>query len=516
MNTSNTDLQQLFGLLDTLPNPVTLNKQAFDENGEEYDQIIYLNKSFLKTIGYTTEDIPNDRVWFTKAYPDLEYQNYISTKWFESVEKCKKEKGDIIGFTAKVRCKDNNERWFNVTTQLSHTISNEYRTIVFMETDTPQKMQLDLDNKSLELQRNELLTKTIIDTVTIRIFWKDINGVYLGCNKAFLEDAGLTDYADIIGKTDYDMTWKDDALHYIEDDQKVQSSGIPKINYIERQPHENGETTILSTSKVPLRNSAQGIIGILGTYLDITTEYKATEELKKQEELLVFQSRQAAMGEMLSMIAHQWKQPLSTISSIVAKIQLNSLLDIDSTDNMESDMKSINNQIQYLSHTISDFMNFIKTDKDRSNVLISEPINNALSIIGKLLSNNSIEITTNYKSEKIFSTYDKELQQVFINIIKNAADVLIEKRMIDTQIEISTYDDDKFIYIDITDQAGGIDPKVIKNIFDPYISTKKDKNGTGLGLYICKTIIENHLKGTLNAYNINDGAKFTIKLPFVF
>ena len=507
------NLQQIFKLLDTLPNPVTLNKQVFDENGEEYDEIVYVNTSFLNTIGYTTEDIPSDRVWFTKAYPNPEYQDYISTEWFNAVDKCKKENTDLIGFSAKITCKSNNERWFNVTTQLSYPIADQYRTIVFLETDAPKKIKLDLDNKSLQLKRKEILIKTIMNTVATRIFWKDLNGVYLGCNRAFLEDAQLNDDSEIIGKTDYDMVWKSDAKRYIDDDKEVQSSGIPKINYIEEQPHEDGETTILSTSKVPLKNNANETIGILGTYADITAEYKSNAELKKQEELLIFQSRQAAMGEMVSMIAHQWKHPLSTIASITANVTINQVLEINQKDTIEKNMKSIDEQIKYLSHTISDFTNFFKSNKNKSEIKIDKPIDAALSIINHLLIKNSIEVKKNYDSKKTFFTYDKELQQVFINIVKNAADVLIERNIKNTFIEISTYDDNKFVYVDITDKAGGINQSIIGNIFEPYISTKNEDSGTGLGLYICKTIIENHLNGKLEASNIDDGAKFTIKLP---
>ena len=95
---TNANLFQLFDLLDTLPNPVTLNELSYDEAGEPYDKIIYVNKSFIKTIGYTTEDIPDDRSWFQKAYPDEEYQEYITSEWFKAVEKAKAEGKDLTGF----------------------------------------------------------------------------------------------------------------------------------------------------------------------------------------------------------------------------------------------------------------------------------------------------------------------------------------------------------------------------------------------------------------------------------
>lgn len=512
MNDDN--LSQLFDLLDTLPNPVTLNERAYDENGELFDKIIYVNKSFLKTIGYTTEDIPDDRVWFLKAYPQESYQHYIATEWFKAIAKAKEENSDLKGFPAKVRCKDGEDRWFSITTQIDHPISDKYRTIILVQTESPSETKLELDEKSLNLINKKLLLRTIIDTVPIRIFWKDRDGVYLGCNRAFLEDAGLKNEDEIIGKTDYDMIWKEDAERFIADDKRVIESGISELNFVERQPQAEGKYITLSTSKVPLKGSSGETIGILGIYQDITEEHEMKETLKEKEKMLHFQSRQAAMGDMIAMIAHQWRQPLSTISAIACNIQIQQALGSGSEEKLKEHSAVLLDQTQYLAQTISDFRNFYKQDKAVKTVQAADIIKDSLLIIDQLLNNSNISLHTSYCSVKQFNTYPKELQHVLINLIKNAADILLEKEG-ERWVKIATLEDEESVVFEVSDNGGGIDQTIIEHVFEPYFSTKKEKNGTGLGLYMSQTIVERNLKGTISCKNTAEGAVFTVRLPII-
>ncbi len=511
----NTNLSQLFDLLDTLPNPVTLNELAYDENGVAYDKIIYVNKNFIKTIGYTTEDIPDDKTWFAKAYPDVDYKQYITTEWFKAVDKAKEKNSDLVGFPAKVHCKDEVERWFSVTTQLTHTVSKKYRTIVFVQTQNPSETKLELDEKSLALLNEKRLLKTIIDSAPIRIFWKDSNGVYLGCNRGFLDDAHLQEELQIIGKTDYEMVWKEDAERFREDDRRVRESGVPELNFIERQPQKDGSYLMLSTSKVPLKDSKGNTIGVLGIYKDVTKEFKVKEELKEKDKLLLVQSRQAAMGEMIAMIAHQWKQPLSIIATVINTFQLEQALGESSQEDLDKHAKTVMDQVSYLSRTINDFRNFFKQDKAIQEVQPCTIIDDALLIIGKLIENSSIELRVSCLSDQTFYTFPSELQHVFINLLKNAADILVEKNKDEKWISIVIRQIDGFVLFEISDNAGGIDEVLLERIFEPYFSTKNEKNGTGLGLYMSKTIIEKNLKGTLRCTNSDVGAVFTVRLPML-
>lgn len=511
---NNANLPQLFDLLETFPNPVTLNELAYDENGVAYDKIIYLNSSFLKTIGYTKKEIPDDRTWFDKAYPDKAYQHYITSEWFKAMTRAEEDDINMIGFPAKVHCKDDKDRWFDVTTQINHPINGKYRTIIFVQTDAPEKNKLELDKKSIELTDERHLLKTIIDTAPIRIFWKDINGVYLGCNNAFLEDAHFDNENDIIGKTDYDMVWESDAELYREDDKKVRESGIPQLNYIESQTQTDGKFLTLSTSKVPLKDYFGNTIGVLGLYQDITEEYEAKKKMIKQEKFMIIQAKQAAMGEMISMIAHQWRQPLSSISAIAGTLSIDLMMDEYKKEFFEERLGTIAEISQHLSSTIDDFRSFLKEDKIMMNITLNELFESSLNIIGATLESKGVKIEREIENI-VLMTYPNELIQVFLNLLKNAQEAMQEKEISEGKIWIHAYEKDSMVYCTFKDNAGGIPEEIINMVFNPYFTTKSKIDGTGIGLYMSKTIIEEHCKGSLTVSNQDEGAVFTIKLPIL-
>jgi len=240
-------------------------------------------------------------------------------------------------------------------------------------------------------------------------------------------------------------------------------------------------------------------------------ESKITLEVqknRKKDKQLLEQSRMAQMGEMMSMIAHQWRQPLSAISSTSAGINLKAKLNkLDKTTCIELTDK-ISDYAQHLSSTINDFRDFFKPNKERKETTFTELLNGVLKIVEVSIENKNIKIIKKFSSNKTFHTYPNEIKQVILNLLHNAEDILIEKNIENPQIEINTYENK----ITISDNGGGIDENIIDKVFDPYFSTKKQKNGTGLGLYMSKTIIEEHCSGKLCVHNDENGAVFTIIL----
>ena len=236
------------------------------------------------------------------------------------------------------------------------------------------------------------------------------------------------------------------------------------------------------------------------------------KELEEKQKQLLQQSRLAQMGEMISMIAHQWRQPLAAISStsstILLKSKLNKL-DKESTIELAS---RINEYSRHLSNTIEDFRNFFKADKKQDISNFSIMVDNVISIVKPSLDNKKITIIKDIKHKKPFKTYPNELKQVILNLIKNAEDALVENRIVNPHIKIKTYKKGDKAILEISDNAGGIPKDVLPKIFDPYFSTKKKKDGTGLGLYMSKIIIEDHCKGKISAYNDKEGAVFKIEL----
>ncbi|CAM3509402.1 transporter substrate-binding domain-containing protein [Arcobacter aquimarinus] len=246
-------------------------------------------------------------------------------------------------------------------------------------------------------------------------------------------------------------------------------------------------------------------------------EDRILEEIKKNEEKtkqLIQQSRLAQMGEMISMIAHQWRQPLAAISATTNNILLKTMLNEKiPMEELSKELNLITDYSQHLSHTIDDFRNFFKTDKIKTEISLEELIDKTINIIKIQFETEEIKVEKNYKfNEKILS-YSTELQQVILILLKNAEDALVEKEIKNKRIKISTHKENDFVIIEVEDNAKGIPNNIIDKIFDPYFSTKKEKEGTGIGLYMSKIIIDEHCNGNLSVKNSKFGAIFKIKLP---
>jgi len=239
---------------------------------------------------------------------------------------------------------------------------------------------------------------------------------------------------------------------------------------------------------------------------------KVKEEVEKnrqKDQHMVQQNRLAQMGEMISMIAHQWRQPLTAISSTSSALRLKAQFNkLDNTTVIElSD--NISRYAQHLSCTIDDFREFFKKNKDKNKASYDELIQGVLDIVETSIKNKNITIKKDFTSTEIFCTYTNEVKQVILNLLKNAEDVLLENNIENPTITIKTYHN----ILEVSDNAGGVPEDIIDKIFDPYFSTKTKKDGTGLGLYMSRTIIHEHCKGELKVANNKEGAVFTITLP---
>ena len=259
--------------------------------------------------------------------------------------------------------------------------------------------------------------------------------------------------------------------------------------------------------------------------LNETLEQRVKLEVKKNREkdkTMLHQSRLAQMGEMISMIAHQWRQPLTAISTTAIEMKLKIEFedhDLDNKNDQElckqeflEDLTNVEGYVQNLTTTIDDFRDFYKPHKNKVNELIQLSIKRSLNVVRNSLKSDQIDIIEEYTSSINLKIYDNEMMQVFLNIFKNAQDNFKDQQIENKVITISTKDTKEGTVISICDNGGGIDNDILPNIFDPYFSTKHEKNGTGLGLYMCKIIIEEHHKGKLNVENTNDGVCFIIIL----
>jgi len=240
---------------------------------------------------------------------------------------------------------------------------------------------------------------------------------------------------------------------------------------------------------------------------------KVEEEVEKnreKEKKLMQQSRLAQMGEMLSMIAHQWRQPLSAISSTSSALEVKAELDKLDKETVRKSAENISKYAQYLSETIDDFRNFFKSNKEELETSLNSMIKSVMTIIQTSIEDKNISLILELNTQKRFVTYPNELKQVILNLIKNAEDVHLEREVEDAYIKITTYSDGETEVLEVSDNAGGISENILNKIFNPYFSTKLKKNGTGLGLYMSKTIVEDHCGGELSVINSGEGAIFKV------
>jgi len=281
------------------------------------------------------------------------------------------------------------------------------------------------------------------------------------------------------------------------------------IKYIK----ENCET-LFSPDGIPLIS--------YGTVQDITDKVKLEQEIKKKDGFMLHQSRLAQMGEMMSMIAHQWKQPLSAIaaSQISVKVALElGKYDFDKPQEREEFFKFLDKNlekialyVQTLSGTIQDFSDFYKPTKKSIWTSVDSIVSKSYKLLNDSLSAAGITVKFELQSKSQLKMHENEFMQVILNMVVNAKEQLISKKINNPEITIRTYEEDKHIFLEIEDNAGGIDEEIMEYVFDPYFSTKHEKNGTGLGLHMSRIIINEYHNGNINVKNGEHGAIFTISL----
>lgn len=240
---------------------------------------------------------------------------------------------------------------------------------------------------------------------------------------------------------------------------------------------------------------------------------KQLEKRLENEYLLMQQSKLATMGEMLGHIAHQWRQPLAQLGGIFMNMDASYAHGELNPESMQKHVSHGNELIKYMSQTIDDFRYFFEPNKEEKLFDVSECIQNAINIIEASLTYYHIELEViNISSPPLITGYPSEFSQVILNLLDNAKDVFIEREIKNPKITIETAVQNDEVTVCIKDNAGGIDSTLMSQIFDIYFSTKRDKGGSGLGLYMSKLIIERKGMGKITVHNDTKGAVFSILL----
>lgn len=236
------------------------------------------------------------------------------------------------------------------------------------------------------------------------------------------------------------------------------------------------------------------------------------EKNRQKEMLLIQHSRLAAMGEMIAGLSHEWRQPLKNLSTLIE--DLGEAREFGEIDEQYLDRFSIESmgQINLLARLIHDFRKFYRPNKEKCAFSVGDSIEEALSLFSSSLNNYGIQVDFVYRGQQMAYGYPNDFSQVVLNILLNARDAFVGKEHPNRKIYITIAETNRFIAAAITDNAGGIDPAMLKNVFEPFFTTRP--HGTGLGLYMSKLLLEN-MDGMIEVENTSDGARFCLSVPKV-
>ena len=456
---------------------------------------IDVNEYLCHLIGYTKEEL------LLLTFQDITHPDDIQ-KDMAHVEQLLNGIKETYGAEKRYIHKNGNIVWIYLSVYLLRN-SNE-KPLYFISTiqDISQikMLMFELDERKTELEN-------IIKFAPNPIILHDEDGLILMLNDVWSE---ITGYA--LKETPTLHVW---AEKVVGANQKSLLKSINNLHAPEAQIQEGEYTIRTKEGKMVTWIISSAPLGKLhnNKHLMIVSAMDVTE-LQSHEKLMLAQSRQAAMGDMIGMIAHQWRQPLTVISMVANNLKAHlELEDLIPTSELEKLTNVLSEQTQYLSRTIDDFRNFFKPDKRKEKVSLCEIYDRLKTIVDKTLVNNQITLSFSRDCTIKILTFPNELVQVLINLINNAKDAIKEQNIQNGKINIQTTHEETSLTITVQDNGGGIESTVIEQLGEPYITTKKT-NGTGLGLYMSKIIIEKHLDGRLQWKNCDKGSCFSIILPY--
>ncbi|MEQ8172378.1 MAG: PAS domain S-box protein [Candidatus Eremiobacterota bacterium] len=490
-------------LIDLLPLPMFVMSSD--------NRVEYLNSNFTEILGYTIEDIPTLKEWSLNAYPDPEYRKRVMSEWeydmehFASLEPVVK--------TFDVTCKNGTVRKIVFRPV---KMENDKIFVIFEDITICKKTEEELVESGKMLQ-------LVLDTIPARVFWKDRNSVLMGCNRLLALDAGLSSPEEIIGKSDFELIWKDEAEHYRYDDLMVMETGKAKLDYEESQTKPDGKLRYLRTSKIPLYDREGHIVGLLGTYEDITDRKKSEEERRKLEKKMEHTQKLESLGILAGGIAHDFN---NLLVAILGNAEL-ALLELPPGSPAQFYLSEIENTSLRSAELCKQMLAY--AGKGRLSV---EPLNMS-ALVREMSQMLEVSISRKaiirYKFQKdipLIEVDATQIRQVIMNLIINASEAIKDR---DGLISVSTgsmfcdssymsgsylYEqlpERDYVYLEISDTGTGMDKETQMKIFDPFFTTKF--TGRGLGLAAVLGIVRGH-KGFLKLYSEPEkGTSFKVFFP---
>ncbi|RXK14949.1 hypothetical protein CP985_11335 [Malaciobacter mytili LMG 24559] len=354
-----------------------------------------------------------------------------------------------------------------------------------------------------------VLLDFIVNSIPHPFFIKDSKGKFIIVNDETIKFYNFKNKSQLIGANSYKIIDSSPLNCPNKDYLALKKGKLKTIEKIKKDENRNFYFEMIRV-KIPYYGIFKKTY-LLGIAIDITEIKELNEELNKKveeeigsriktEQILAQQSKMALMGEMIGNIAHQWRQPLSTITTASTGMQLQKEMGILQETELIKGLESINESAQYLSKTIDDFRNFFKPYKVHTNFTVEFIIDKALKLVSAQFKNKDIKIIKNIENIEL-NNLENEFTQVILNILNNARDQLLKQNQKEKLIIINSQIVEENAVIIIKDNGGGLDEKIMDKIFEPYFTTKEESNGTGIGLYMSKEIIEKHMNGKLFATN---------------
>jgi len=494
------------------------DKNIFDRNVivSETDLngvITYVNTNYTNISGYTTEELigsTHKKIKNEDTDPTLYKELWDALnegKTFSGVFKNRKVTGEP----------------FWVDSHISPIFIKGrkvgYKAIMFDITDKileQENLEHVIEDKEIELQKQLSRFKFVINSSRDGFWDYDLLKKEFYISQAWRQRLGL-DGEDPLTYLDYLSLIPDEnrfehhkAMH---DVLEVYPDGLEYVHFRIKYPliTKNSEKIIIEDVGNIFFDSNRNPIRITGFHRDIT-------DAERQAKIIESQNRLSAMGETISNIAHQWRQPIGAINNTLNDLELDielEELELIDVETFLSTSTKIKEYTSYMSQTIEDFRKLTSNDKKRVLFYVEHTLEEAYKIVENSFKENNIIFHTysSGETETPFNGYERELQQVFINVLNNAKDVLLEKEISKPTVNVSLMNGEKEIQIIIHDNGGGIPDNILPKIFDPYFTTKHESLGTGIGLYMSRNIVANHFNGTFEVENENGGAKFTITIP---
>jgi PAS domain S-box-containing protein len=474
----------------------------------------FFSPTWLKMLGYAKEDVRTYAQWQTLIHPD------DKSRVFKIMQEHMEEKREHFVCEYRLRTKLGRYRWVLARGKLFKDENGVAERLLMMTMAIVERKRME---KALE--DTQKLTE---GGHIVLLRWVNDPSWMLSFVSKSIKRFGYTPDDLLQGALMYkDIVHKDDQHSVHGAIQNAIDNGKASVSLTYRILTKTQEVRWVFSHAIFLRDDFEKVTDLYGYIYDITAIKASEQELalrvkkevdknRENEKLLIQQSKLAAMGEMLGAIAHQWRQPLNHISLLLHFVRdmfIAGKLDEQTMRHYTDEAKS---QIAYMSQTIDDFRNFYQPSKDKAPFYICDVLQGAVSIVAHQFSHYAITLELNGESCQVIG-YENELKQVVLNILTNAKDAILQRRQEVGQyqghIALTCKADVSHVYVRICNNGGAIDPAIIDRIFEPYFTTKFETQGTGIGLYMSKTIIEENMDGRIDVTNQDTGACFTITLP---